>query len=70
MHSRKSLMWVCVLAGSIAASTLMSACSETTAPPRTVRAPSAALRDDDPPNTPCRSGWIIVDGRWSCQDPG
>lgn len=31
------------------------------------RAPRAAVRDD-PPDTPCFSGWVVVNGIWTCFD--
>jgi hypothetical protein len=35
---------------------------------RALRAPAAAAHDDDPPDTTCRSGWIVIEGRWTCND--
>jgi hypothetical protein len=54
---------------------ILGACgSSTTAPdrPRNLPLPTAAsaLHDDSPPITPCRSGWILMDGKWTCADPG
>jgi hypothetical protein len=35
-----------------------------------LRAPETARHDDVPPDQPCLSGWMSVDGRWVCDDPG
>jgi len=40
------------------------------APAPHVRSPQAALHDDTPPDTPCLSGWMSVNGLWVCDDPG
>jgi hypothetical protein len=36
--------------------------------------PSHAARHDgdpgEPPSEPCRSGWLVNDGRWVCNDIG
>ena len=40
------------------------------APAPRVRAPAAAAHDETPPDTPCLSGWMSVNGKWVCDDPG
>jgi hypothetical protein len=53
------------------ATALFSACSTSateSAPQRSIHAVSRS-GDDLPPDTPCRSGWINVEGRWVCGDP-
>lgn len=34
---------------------------------RTIR-PATPNRDDPPPDSPCLTGWIQIDGRWVCGD--
>jgi hypothetical protein len=49
---------------------LAAACADTTSPsvaPSRFRAPSA-LHDDPPPDMTCRTGWMLVDGRWVCPE--
>jgi hypothetical protein len=61
------------LVAAAAAILILSACgSSTTAPDRARTLPTAAsaLQDDSPPIAPCRSGWVLMDGKWTCADPG
>jgi hypothetical protein len=34
---------------------------------RSVQATNVASHDDPPSDTPCASGWQLVDGRWVCE---
>ncbi len=46
----------------------LAACAEPpTAATAPHRAPAAAVRDD-PPDSPCFSGWVVVNGIWTCFD--
>ena len=56
-----------VLFGTLA---LLGACADSTTAPAPSRAlkPAAATNDDLPPDTPCRSGWVQIDGKWTCFD--
>jgi hypothetical protein len=51
---------------------LAAACSaSSTEPTAHTRSLHSLTRnaDDDPPDTPCRSGWINVSGNWVCGEP-
>lgn len=54
------------LIATVASLAMLGACSETatTAPTR----PKATTRTlhDDPPTSACSSGWVVIDGVWSC----
>lgn len=52
---------VLALAGALAA----CADSPTLPKPSSQRAPATAVRDD-PPDTPCFTGWVVVNGIWTC----
>ena len=45
----------------------IAGCADTspTAPAAAKRVPTVS-RDGNPPDEPCASGWILVDGRWTC----
>ncbi len=53
----------------IAVVAALAACADapTAATTPAHRAPRAAVRDD-PPDTPCFSGWVVVNGIWTCFD--
>jgi hypothetical protein len=53
---------------------LLTACDAGPTSPEAKRAvaPSTASRDGDPgpqPETTCRSGWMVMDGKWYCENP-
>jgi hypothetical protein len=69
MFSPRSFGRVCLLAGSVIVTAALAACADPTAPStRQLHAPNAAAHDDSPPDLVCRSGWIVIDGRWTCPD--
>jgi hypothetical protein len=57
----------------LAAGTFSACDAGVTSPePRRAVAPSTASRDGDPgpqPETTCRSGWMVMDGKWYCENP-
>jgi len=47
----------------------LAACADApTAATAPRRSASPAARDGDPPDSPCFSGWVVVNGVWSCFD--
>lgn len=54
----------------VAVVSVLGACSASATSPdtqsRAPRTPSAAQHDNTPPDTPCASGWTLIDGRWVC----
>ena len=48
---------------------LLAACAEAPTGPVRPKANALVSRDGSPPDEPCRSGWVVVDGRWVCDNP-
>lgn len=60
-----------MLSGAIAA-LLLAGCGASPVAPTATRLQStqrASHDDPPPPDLPCRSGWILQDGVWTCTDP-
>jgi hypothetical protein len=59
-----------ILIGTIGGVAVLSACADA-APTGPVRPKADALvsHDGGPPDETCRSGWVVVDGRWVCDNP-
>jgi hypothetical protein len=69
MFAPRSLIRVCLVGATIVVTGALAGCANPTAPStRQLRAPNTASHDDPPPDLVCRSGWIVVDGRWVCPD--
>jgi hypothetical protein len=73
MHSRSFGRVAARVTVVLLAAGLLSACDASPTSPASKRAvaPSTASRDGDPgpqPETTCRSGWVVLDGKWYCED--
>ena len=51
----------------LASVAMLGACSETaTTAPTRPKANARTLHDGEPPNSACSSGWVVIDGVWTC----
>jgi hypothetical protein len=51
-------------------SVFLGACERSITSPesgRRIQAAQKSAHDDDPPTTPCKSGWVIESGFWVCR---
>jgi hypothetical protein len=60
-QASRSVLLVCAIAGLAT----LGGCADKTPTGPSWKPPSIS-RDDNPPDEPCASGWIVVDGRWVC----
>jgi len=66
-HRRRILRRLAVIS---ILSTIAACTGSPTAPASHLRPTRAAAHDDTPPDEPCLSGWMSVNGLWECDDPG
>lgn len=60
----------CLFIGALGGIAALGACTDTaTTAPRRLQPAAPTAHDDGPPDTPCRSGWVVVNGVWVCSDP-
>lgn len=66
--SRSPLVARCIrVISAIGLAATLTACADAsaTAPP-TRRSRTSVVRETTPPDSTCRSGWVVVNGFWTC----